>query len=353
MDNLIQIKRGSGTTPALVDGELGFNKDNKILSIGTDGGNVDVGRPILPMTQAEYNAATKDDDIIYIIESDDALVTQSALSGYVPTSRTINGKALSSNISLSASDVSAAASSHNHAASEITSGTLSVSRGGTGRSTLTSGSFLKGNGTSTVTLRTPAEVLSDIGAAPSGYGLGELTGATVEDLNAAVNNGFYKFYANAANAPTTTRGWLTVSSSSSGYTHQIVYTYDSYSIATRFCMGSTWQPWEWINPPMAAGVEYCTTERWQGKPVYRKLIQYTNTTAFSGIMTINIPHGISDLDMILTADCTTDSYLLPYATSNTMLSISAWSKNNLTAYCNSSWGAGRKWYIELRYTKTS
>ena len=63
----------------------------------------------------------------------------------------------------------AAAASHNHDASEIISGTLSVSRGGTGRSALTSGSFLKGNAQGAVTMRTPAEVLSDIGAAASGH----------------------------------------------------------------------------------------------------------------------------------------------------------------------------------------
>ena len=70
-----------------------------------------------------------------------------------------------------------AAASHNHAASAINSGTLSsdrlptvpVSKGGTGLTTLTSGSFLKGNGTSAVTLRTPAQVLSDIGAAASDH----------------------------------------------------------------------------------------------------------------------------------------------------------------------------------------
>ena len=39
---------------------------------------------------------------------------QSSLDAKVPTSRTVNGKALSSNISLSASDVGAAASSHTH-----------------------------------------------------------------------------------------------------------------------------------------------------------------------------------------------------------------------------------------------
>lgn len=41
-------------------------------------------------------------------------VVNSALSGKVPTSRTVNGKALSANVTLSASDVGAAASSHTH-----------------------------------------------------------------------------------------------------------------------------------------------------------------------------------------------------------------------------------------------
>lgn len=70
--------------------------------------------------------------------------------GAVPTSRTINSKALSGNISLTASDVGAASSSHNHSASNITSGTLPVSRGGTGVTTLTSGNILLGNGTSAI-----------------------------------------------------------------------------------------------------------------------------------------------------------------------------------------------------------
>ncbi len=42
--------------------------------------------------------------------------------------------------------------SHTHDASDITGGTLPVSRGGTGRSTMTSGYFLRGNGTSAVIL---------------------------------------------------------------------------------------------------------------------------------------------------------------------------------------------------------
>lgn len=54
---------------------------------------------------------------------------------------------------------------HKHAAGDITSGSVTVARGGTGKSSLTSGSYLVGAGTSAVTLKTPAQVLADIGAA--------------------------------------------------------------------------------------------------------------------------------------------------------------------------------------------
>lgn len=43
---------------------------------------------------------------------------------------------------------------------------VKVKNGGTGRSTLASGSYLVGNGTSNVNLKTPAQVLEDIGAIP-------------------------------------------------------------------------------------------------------------------------------------------------------------------------------------------
>ncbi|WP_299988753.1 tail fiber domain-containing protein [uncultured Pontibacter sp.] len=58
---------------------------------------------------------------------------------------------------------------HTHSAGDITSGSFSVARGGTGMSTLTSGSYMRGNGTSAVTMRTPAQVLTDIGAAPASH----------------------------------------------------------------------------------------------------------------------------------------------------------------------------------------
>lgn len=62
-------------------------------------------------------------------------------------------------------------STHGHALTDSNiTGTLPVSQGGTGRTTLTSGSYLVGNGTGLPTLRTPAQVLTNIGAATSGHG---------------------------------------------------------------------------------------------------------------------------------------------------------------------------------------
>ena len=57
--------------------------------------------------------------------------------GAVPTTRKVNNKALSADITLSYSDVGAANEQHNHSADEISSGTLPIERGGTNASTST------------------------------------------------------------------------------------------------------------------------------------------------------------------------------------------------------------------------
>lgn len=56
-------------------------------------------------------------------------------------------------------------SAHQHSAADITSGTLAVARGGTGAGSFTAGSYLLGNGAAAFVLKTPPQVLADIGAA--------------------------------------------------------------------------------------------------------------------------------------------------------------------------------------------
>ena len=53
--------------------------------------------------------------------------------------------------------------------------------------------------------------------------------------------------------------------------------------------GGAWGAWEWVNPPMAMGTEYRTTERWNGSVVYTKLVDCglsaSSKTVSSGVST--------------------------------------------------------------------
>lgn len=71
----------------------------------------------------------------------------------------IRGKALATEDALNGK----ANTGHTHSTSNITSGILSVARGGTGRSTLTSGYFLRGNGTGAVTMSSIDQVKEALG----------------------------------------------------------------------------------------------------------------------------------------------------------------------------------------------
>lgn len=62
-----------------------------------------------------------------------------------------------------------ALSSHSHSAANITSGTLAVARGGTGIASYSGPNYLRASTATTIVEMTPAQVLSDIGAATSGH----------------------------------------------------------------------------------------------------------------------------------------------------------------------------------------
>lgn len=110
---------------------------------------------------------------------------------------------------------------------------------------------------------------------------------------------------------------------------------------------------EWINPPMTDNVEYKTAEQWGAKAVYTKRITFTNTTNITSSTTaINVPHGISNLNFMLTVDVTTSGYMLPYVTGTTSIAITAWNSTDLILYNGkSTWDSGRKWYIRMKYLK--
>ena len=83
------------------------------------------------------------------------------------------------------------------------------------------------------------------------------------------------------------------SNDSNGYPKAITIVYYARNVgvagttmATKQKIDGTWHPWEYVNPQMLLGKEYRTTERYLGRPVYKKLLLFT------GAMT----EGYSDME---------------------------------------------------------
>lgn len=123
------------------------------------------------------------------------------------------------------------------------------------------------------------------------------------------------------------------------------------------CYNGTWSDYEWYEPDMITGVEYRTTERRNGKPVYRKLVKYTNTAALSGDALTKITHGVSNMDRSAGVEisCRTQGYQIPYVTIKESTAVTGCSATDieLRTTGTTSWSAGRDWYFEMLYTKTT
>ena len=112
------------------------------------------------------------------------------------------------------------------------------------------------------------------GAAPSGYGLGSAQPPVSEDLNKTLKNGFYYIWSGTLNTPFS-HGAVLVSNYDASEIVQYVMNTPSgvFMIRRTLDGGATWTE-EWAIPAMLTGVEYSTTERWKGKAVYTKLLDF-------------------------------------------------------------------------------
>lgn len=129
----------------------------------------------------------------------------------------------------------------------------------------------------------------NINAAPGGFGLGKPQVLTADDdINARHGNGVYTWGDSIPkNVPTFPRPeksylYMLEFGDSSGFTQIMGCDLEtSAGLIQRqvfFVSGGNlkFSEWEWINPPMAEGIEYRTTERYLGKPVYTKIKQFDN-----------------------------------------------------------------------------
>ena len=75
---------------------------------------------------------------------------------------------------------------------------------------------------------------------------------------------------------------------------------------------------EWINPPVVAGAEYRTTERWNGKAVYLQLVDFGILPDNSSASVAFLGHHTNIIDVCATAWSATEALQLPAYLSGTL-----------------------------------
>lgn len=200
---------------------------------------------------------------------------------------------------------------------------------------------------------------ANIDAAPDGFGLGTSAQTISTDWNEALSNGWWKDgNDNLLNRPFPGL-WgigLTTNYAENSHSVQSAFWIDSdgsvyQKIRGRYQNG-TWGTWEWVNPPMQPGVEYRTTERFFGKPVYVKVVNCGQLSDGK-----EVEHGISNMDYCISAQGLMSGLALPqiinHDLSNTWSAyISQVTKTKIRFECGTT-VVGNNIAAVLKYTKTT
>lgn len=138
----------------------------------------------------------------------------------------------------------------------------------------------------------------------------------------------------------------TIHKSEPGYAVIDAVSFNGFHIRKRKFNG-TWLPWEYINPPMTLGVEYRTTERWQYKTVYTKLVNFgkipINTRA-------SVAHGAQSTRMLRCHGVSNTGDSLPLAYDNEKVYLYA-NNANIHIQTEGYVDTGRTAIVQLWYTK--
>lgn len=225
----------------------------------------------------------------------------------------------------------------------------------------------------------------DTDAATKGYADKKVPKCTLVDVSADLDNykseGVFFFSNNAThtNIPAGVNGWLDVKVANNAV-KQIWYRFGTpnssdYGTFIRTYAPSTgWGEWfevitskhahltidgetEWIKPPMELGIEYRTTERYMGKPVYTKLVNCgkpvnssdNETSAEIGVVATIIRHCANydgrPIDAYTNADLKI-SYRLDGTANNIITGVRIIKENEKTIV-----GEYLNTYVQVWYTK--
>lgn len=191
------------------------------------------------------------------------------------------------------------------------------------------------------------EARENLGAAPAGFGLGT-TAVVVDDCNAALANGCYYANAATANRPAsfTNCTFVTVARNPSQI-YQYFFNQSDGCVLQRYTTngGLTWVE-EWINPPMAANVEYRTTERWGGEPVYRYMV---NIGALPNSSHAEIAHGLSVNHIVRCEGVSNYGFALPMVASVNSVDLGC-DRTNIYVTTTADYSYAQA-YVTIYYTK--
>lgn len=217
-------------------------------------------------------------------------------------------------------------------------------------------------------LKTVYDVLNE-SKAPSGFGLGESTSKyfpTTESeldtmLTEVVNKlpnesvGFYTFVDNDGAIFNGGTAHATVYKANNLYTTVTFVKYHHTDVVkfVKTLYNGSWLPLAWENPPMTAGVEYRTTEKHKGLPVYVKLI---DISALPNSTSASVPTNISGFNGLVSIDGAVMSSGSSYNPINTMGNITdIWlngTGTSLSIKTNSDLSA-RSATVYIKYTKSN
>ena len=197
--------------------------------------------------------------------------------------------------------------------------------------------------------------------APAGYGLGAPAPKNINNLDEVDGAGWYSMWFNAEDMPTGAiyGNWTFYVTHYGGQNYFAIrmpanHNWGDYSVLselTRWKREGVWQPWEWEHPPMVPGVEYRTTERWNGKPVYAMLVNCGGLPA-GGSATVSIPASGTTEDIIFISGSGYGSRYFP----STKIAGGAMSVefetgvNNIGVYVSQEFLGGLLYFITVKYT---
>lgn len=175
--------------------------------------------------------------------------------------------------------------------------------------------------------------------------------------------GFYMCTVNTVGLPADWGGGpLFVMAVDSDRCMQMIFSNNLSQYCVRCYLDGVWNAWEYSDPSMVLGVEYRTTERYNGKPVYAKVVDcgaLPNASNKDIVLTdggieeivdcrtrMAVESGIREFDDLLRNSNAIDlyGYARPYINANKVLCLTIKTAKNLSAYTAA---------CTVKYTKTS